>query len=165
MPHHPHHSSFFLFFEKLSNPALISSHMYVEFDKIVEPSPSFLSIPINAIPLSITVLLPCQMVPLCSLHHSTITNTLSPHANSVGKHVILDAMEAQMTSTIIWAIGKAFFNSLLVFLVFLVLIISLFYNVSYSRQPWMRDSPCPAMPNLWPSLMSRRSSSSAGQAR
>ena len=51
-----------------------------------------------------------RMALLCSLHHSTISNTWSPCANSVSKHVISHPMEAQMMSTVIWAIVKPFFK-------------------------------------------------------
>ena len=119
--HHICITDHIIFLVKWSNPALMSSHRYVEFDKncrTILPQHSHQCCPsVHHCLLSFYLV---RMVPLCSLHHSTISNTLSPCVNSVGKPVILHEMEAQMMSTVIWAIGKPFFN---LFLVFVVLII------------------------------------------
>ena len=107
-----HHTASFLrahldLFAKLSNPALMSSHMYVEFDRKI-------IVPINLTLLSPSVCSHQDTVAflstpgLCHYHcHSTTTF----HAKSVphgGKYVVSDAREAQMMVDVIWALGKLF---------------------------------------------------------
>jgi hypothetical protein len=81
--------------------------MYVEFDRKLSSSVfpstlSFLSAPLSLSHQTSTA----AFLSLSGLYHYHHSTTVLAYG---GKDVISDPMEAQMTSTVVWALGKPFF--------------------------------------------------------